>query len=310
MDHILSIDQFDRSMMDRLFHICHDILEYSGLRSFKKDGNLPMAGKTLATIFFEPSTRTRLSFESAFIKLGGQILSVENAFDNSSNAKGESFQDTIRTISNYADFIVFRHPETDSALAASKVSNCPIINAGDGAGEHPTQALLDLYTIFRARGGGHAVNNGIPLDDLKLAIIGDLKHARTINSLKKALANYQVEIFEINNFEGELTYNPYIKFLETCDVIYMTRKQIERHNNDQENNDARLSLSKSPWTNNAIDLEPLINEKAVVLHPLPRGPELNPSFDNDPRVHYWQQVKNGLVVRQALILALAGYIKL
>ena len=283
--HILSIDQFDREMIENTFKETKK-LEIT-TNSFKL-----MEGKILATLFFEPSTRTRLSFESAFIKLGGQILSVENAFDNSSNAKGEPSSECAKTVSNYVDFIVFRHPETDSALKASKVSNCPIINAGDGAGEHPTQAILDLYTIWKEKGR---------IDGLKIGIVGDLTRARTINSLKKALAHFDVEIFEYDNFSWH-TYEELQEYkakLMQCDVVYMTRNQVERGNFIGSAPNIFLNCNNKP-----------IKENAIVLHPLPRGNECSIDFDSDPRAHYWQQVKNGLVVRQALILALAGYIKL
>jgi aspartate carbamoyltransferase len=281
--HILSIDQFDRIGIEEIFKLSATLEKETNAGDY-------LQGKILATLFFEPSTRTRLSFEAAFIKLGGQILSVENAFDNSSNKKGEPASECAKTISNYADFIVFRHPEGNSASEVAKVANCPIINAGSGSSEHPTQAILDLYTIWKEKG---------QIDGLKICIIGDLKHARTINSLKKALANFDVELFELDNFSGDMHELPE-GTIEKCDVIYMTRNQIERHGN--------VALNIKFALGHGHDLK--LKEKAIVLHPLPRGYEIDPSFDADPRARYWAQVKNGIAVRQALILYLAGYIKL
>jgi len=293
MDHILSIDQFDRQKLETIFHLSAQQDNFSpktGHMIFGEGSTI--IRKTLATAFFEPSTRTRLSFESAFIKLGGEILSIENAFDNSSNAKGESFLDTIRTISNYADFVVFRHPEPNSASEASKVSNCPIINAGDGDGEHPTQAILDLYTIWKEKG---------QIDGLKIGILGDLKKARTINSFKRALKHFDVEIFEFDNFAWttQKELEEYKSKLIQCDVVYLTRYQVERHAGNFSSPNIFLNANYKP-----------IKEDAIVLHPLPRGPECSIDFDGDPRAKYWDQVKNGIAVRQALILALSGYIKL
>lgn len=270
MKHILSIGQFSRRDIETIFD------SISSLDYYPKD---IFKGKKLATLFFEPSTRTRLSFEVAFTELGGSVVSVENAFDNSSNAKGESFLDTVKTISQYVDFIVFRHPGTNSAEEAANVANCHLINAGDGAGEHPTQALIDLFTIERYK----------PLDNLKVSIIGDINYARTIHSFTRALNKFNgVDIFNFDNFKGHKISDKDKAYFYDSDVIYMTRNQTERHN--------LVSVPSFDY----LDLT-YINKNAIVLHPLPRGNELDIRFDADPRAKYWEQVKNGVIVRKALL---------
>lgn len=265
--HVLSVKQFDRESLAALFSIANDLksLPYK-----------PMPRrKCMASVFFEPSTRTRLSFEMAFQKLGGDILSVENAFDNSSDKKGERFEDTIRTISQYVDFIVMRHPEVGAVERAAAVADCCVINAGDGSGEHPTQALLDLYTVNRRF---HSI------DGLKFLILGDIGKARTINSLVELLKLYDVsiEMRHMNLYKDDKEPD-----WKAADVIYMTRMQTERGEQTEPVKLRELPLDK-------------IKEDAIIMHPLPRKEELPVSVDKDPRAYYWRQVKNGLVVRQAL----------
>lgn len=281
-NNVLSIDQFNKDRMESIFTTAQNMqaqewkLFPPDVEYFIEQEDILMS-QTMASVFYEPSTRTRLSFEAAFLKLGGKVVTVENAFDNSSSRKGETFTDTIRAISEIADIIVCRHPERDSVLYMAEIAGCPIINAGDGSGEHPSQALIDLYTIRKEKG---------KIDDLKVAIVGDLKQARTINSFKKSLKNYNTTVVE---YELEDNPNP---DLSDVDVLYMTRIQVERRGESH------------------VDVKPIdistLKEDAIILHPLPRGPELPVSVDEDPRAAYWKQVKNSVPVRQSLFLYALG----
>jgi aspartate carbamoyltransferase catalytic subunit len=285
-NHLLSIDQLNRSAIEHIFLVAWQ-LQQNDWRFFPDPGpdtaqyfvesNDIMTNQVMASVFYEPSTRTRLSFETAFLKLGGKVISVENAFDSSSDKKGESYLDTIKTISNIANIIVLRHPLEGSVIESAEIANCPIINAGDGAGEHPTQALIDLYTIWKTKQ---------QIDELKVMIVGDLAHARTINSFKKILALFNnIEIHECD-LDDLRSDNPN---LSDIDVVYMTRRQIERRKDE---------LVKGPNPLNIATLK----EDAMILHPLPRGPELPVSIDADPRAKYWDQVINSVYVRQAIVL--------
>jgi len=277
--HILSSDQFNRNMIEDVFYLTN-LLESNPNSSYPKfPVGWEFKRKIMATVFFEPSTRTRLSFETAHIRMGGSVISVENGFDSSSDKKGESFQDCIKTISQYADLIVFRHPMTNSAIEAAEVSDCPVINAGDGMGEHPTQALLDLYTIYKEKG---------QIDGLEIAIVGDVNKARTIHSLIKMLKLFDVKIklFDIAERSWDFCVN---KEYRNADVIYMTRVQNERGGEP-------IFIENSP-----IELD-YLKKDAIILHPLPRQGELPKSFDSDPRACYFKQVKNGVAVRQAVIM--------
>jgi aspartate carbamoyltransferase catalytic subunit len=238
----------------------------------------------MATVFFEPSTRTRLSFEAACLKLGGDIISVENAVISSSDKKGESLEDAIKTISQYADVIVLRHPETGSAQRAAENSDVPVINAGDGDGEHPTQALLDLYTIWKEKG---------TIDGLNILFHADIEHARTVNSLKKLLGLYDVEIKEEGLFDSEVSPQ-----WEEADVVYVTRIQSERYSLRM--NDAITQINK--------DLMGKMKNDAILLHPLPRCGEVSRDVDSDHRSAFWRQVKNGMYVRMALLKMVLGHI--
>ncbi len=279
MKNIISIDQFSKIQLDNIFISAWNLQKNDwklfppGKDQFFVEQNDIMYGHTMASLFYEPSTRTRLSFETAFSKLGGHVVSVENAFDNSSCKKGENYLDTVRAVSEIVDVIVFRHPENDSALKAAEVASCPIINAGDGSGEHPSQAVIDFYTIWKEKK---------TLDGLNLAIVGDLKYARTINSLKK-----MAQIYNIPVSEYDLSENP---DLSQADVVYMTRVQLERRT------ETVCNTSVEPLNPN------LLKEDAIILHPLPRGPELPATVDSDPRACYWKQVKNSVPVRQSLFL--------
>ena len=281
------------------------------LTIFKKSDKLrisiknSLTGKILATLFYEPSTRTRLSFESAMLKLGGNVISTENAKEFSSAVKGESLQDTIRTVSSYADIIVLRHFEEGASKIAASVSSVPIINAGDGPGQHPTQALLDLYTIWKEIGN---------IDNITIAMVGDLKYGRTIRSLCYLLGKFKnVKIIfiapehlsikeDIKNhlrkhhikFEEQKNLNEYLPHV---DVVYMTRTQKERMSDEEYRNENGIyRITKDNLS--------LLKKKARLLHPLPHTKEIELPVEieqTDNRVAYFRQAKNGLYIRMALL---------
>ncbi|MCA9349692.1 aspartate carbamoyltransferase [Candidatus Saccharibacteria bacterium] len=259
-----------------------------------------LKGKVVASLFFEPSTRTRLSFESAISYLGGSVIGFASA-DTSSQSKGESLEDTIRAISQYADAIVIRHGEAGSASRAQAVSGVPIVNAGDGSNEHPTQTLLDLYSIQSTQGG---------LEGLNIALAGDLKYGRTVHSLVKALTRYRInftliaddylqlpqDLVKLAQDSGcQVQFRSSIGQLDKQDILYMTRVQKERFDDPAKYFEVagRLKLS----------LEDLVDTKETfrVLHPLPRVDEIDLAVDKHPAAYYFEQVRNGLYVRQALL---------
>lgn len=263
-------------------------------------------GKKLATLFFEPSTRTRLSFEAAMYELGGNVLSVSSA-SSSSAAKGESIADTAKVVSCYADIIAMRHPKEGSALVLSENATVPIINAGDGGHCHPTQTLADLLTIHREKG---------TFDNLTVGLCGDLKYGRTVHSLISALSRYNNIKFILISPE-ELTLPDYIKteviennglsYMETTsledaisrlDILYMTRIQRERFDDEEE-----YERLKDSYILTTEKME-LASPDCCVLHPLPRVNEISVKVDNDKRACYFQQVNNGKYMRMALILKL------
>ena len=264
------------------------------------------AGKKLATLFFEPSTRTRLSFEAAMYELGGNVLGFAGA-QSSSAAKGESVADTAKTVSCYADIIAMRHPKEGAALVAANNASIPVINAGDGGHCHPTQTLADLLTIYREKGG---------FDNLTIGLCGDLKFGRTVHSLIGAMSRYTGIRFVLIS-PNELRVPDYVKEdvldkkgipyeevtdLETAipelDILYMTRVQRERFFNEED----YLRLKDSY----ILDLKKLTHAKSdlCVMHPLPRVNEISVAVDNDPRACYFKQVLNGKYMRMALILKL------
>ena len=264
------------------------------------------AGKKLATLFFEPSTRTRLSFEAAMYELGGNVLGFSEA-QSSSSAKGESVSDTVKVVGYYADIIAMRHPKEGAPLVASMKAGIPVINAGDGGHNHPTQTLTDLLTINREKGR---------FDNLTVGFCGDLKFGRTVHSLIGALSRYKnVRIVLVS--PAELTVPEYIKnevlraknieFVETAnleevmpelDILYMTRVQRERFFNEQDYIRLKDSYILTPEK-----LE-LAKPDMCVLHPLPRVNEIAVAVDDDPRAKYFEQAKNGKYIRMALILKL------
>lgn len=264
--------------------------------------------KKLATLFFEPSTRTRLSFEAAMMELGGDVLGFSSA-DSSSAAKGESVGDTVRVVGCYADIIAMRHPKEGAPMFSSMVSQVPIINAGDGGHNHPTQTLTDLLTIKREKGR---------LNNFTIGLCGDLKFGRTVHSLIKALSRYEgiryvlispnelkvpdyiiTEVFEKNNIEyKEVTTMEEV--MGELDIIYMTRVQKERFFNE-----ADYVRLKDTYILDKDKLK-LAKEDLAIMHPLPRVNEISTNIDDDPRACYFRQALNGKYVRMALILTLLG----
>jgi len=260
----------------------------------------------VATLFFEPSTRTRLSFESAVSYLGGKIIGFSDA-SSSSVKKGESLRDTIRTVANYSDAIVMRHPNEGSARFASEVSAVPIINAGDGANQHPTQCLLDLYSIRKTQG---------KLDGLNIAFVGDLKYGRTVHSLVQALCQFNctfhlvspIELklpssVKIHIKEKNLTYYQYTALedvIPKVDVLYMTRIQKERFSDPIEYEKIKNSY------NLKNEMLQHTHTSLRIMHPLPRVNEIDEDVDSNQRAYYFQQALNGVYVRQALVTSILG----
>lgn len=303
---IVSIDQFEKKDIDIICNAASDLEKMT-----KEEGCLNILKcKTLASLFFEPSTRTKLSFDSAMHKMGGEVISTTGV-TFSSIAKGETLEDTIKTIERYADVIAIRHPDLGSAQIAADCANIPVINAGDGPGEHPTQALLDFYTIKKEKGNTHG---------LKIAMVGDLKNGRTIHSLIKLLVKYDgigfclvaPKALELPKEYKDFLKKSGVKFYETecledaigdCDVFYMTRIQKERFKteNDYEKYKGCFVLDKK--------LMSLAKKDMIVMHPLPRVGEIKTEVDSDPRAKYFDQVENGLYIRMALLGLVLGEIK-
>ena len=299
---LLDITDLTVEELDELIRVAEDIIDNP------EKYQDACAHKQLATLFFEPSTRTRLSFESAMLGLGGSVLGFSSA-SSSSTAKGETVGDTIHTVSCYADIIAMRHPKEGAPLAAAQVAEVPIINAGDGGHNHPTQTLTDLLTIHREKGR---------LNNFTIGFCGDLKFGRTVHSLINALSRYE-NINYVLISPTELKLPRYVKeealkkrnipytqttdlesVIPDLDILYMTRVQRERFFNEED----YLRLKDS------YILTPEKLEKAkedlIILHPLPRVNEISVAVDKDPRAAYWRQVKNGKFIRMALILKLLG----
>ncbi len=297
---LVSINDFTREEHIR-------ILELAGIFE-KHPKQRILADYVVATLFFEPSTRTRLSFESAATRLGAQVIGFTDAA-SSSVQKGESLRDTILTVSNYCDLIVIRHPKEGSARFASEVAKVPVINAGDGANQHPTQTLLDLYSIRKTQG---------TLDNLQIAFVGDLKYGRTVHSLVMALCNYNTTFHlvsplelklpsavKIHIKEKNLTYHQYTdlsEIIQKADILYMTRIQKERFSDplDYEKVKSAYVLKNSMLDGAKPNLR--------VLHPLPRVNEITTDVDDNPKAYYFTQALNGVFVRQALLAAILGVV--
>ena len=267
-----------------------------------------LENKIVACMFFEPSTRTRLSFETAVLKLGGEVISSENAEANSSAYKGETIEDTTRMLNCYADIIVIRHPKMGTALKAAAVSSKPVINAGDGANEHPTQALLDLYTIKKEHGR---------LENISIAFVGDILNSRTLKSLVPLLMRYKGNKFYFVSPKELVLAEEYRKFLKEnnvdfeetnnledvlprVDVLYMTRVQKERFENAEDYEKVKDSFLLS------IDHIAKLKKDAIIMHPLPRVNEIATEIDSDPRAAYFRQAENGLYIRMAVLLYVLG----
>ena len=302
MNHLIDILQLSPEEIMELVNTACDIIDHPAAYAHKCDG------KILATLFFEPSTRTRLSFESAMLSLGGQVLGFSSA-NSSSAAKGESVSDTIRTVSCYSDIIAMRHPKEGAPLVASRHSLVPIINAGDGGHNHPTQTLTDLMTIHKEK--GH-------VDNLTVGFCGDLKFGRTVHSLVAAMSRYTGIRFVFVSPE-ELKLPRYVKeqyikeknipytqsasleeVMPELDVLYMTRVQKERFFNEEDYLRLKDSYILTP--------DKLANAKKdlCILHPLPRVNEISVAVDDDPRACYFKQAQNGRYIRMALIMKLLG----
>ncbi len=300
LSHVLSTKQFsDPSILQRLFELS---LEME--KNVKNEKLFPILnGKVMAALFYEPSTRTRFSFESAMNRLGGRVISTEAAGQFSSVTKGETLEDTIRIVGGYSDVIVLRHSEKGAAEKAASVSSVPVINAGDGAGEHPTQALLDMYTIWREHGR---------MNSLNVVMLGDMLYGRTVHSLVQLLSSFENNrillvspsslklpdgyaqiLREKNILFDEVEQLP--EDLSKVDVLYVTRIQKERFANANE-----YELVKNCCNVNG-DLLSRLPPHTIIMHPLPRVGEISPEIDHDPRAAYFRQARNGLFVRMSLL---------
>lgn len=299
--HLLQPMDFSVEEMDRLFDVAESIIKNPAAYADV------CKGKLLATLFYEPSTRTRFSFEAAMLRLGGQVIGFSEP-NSSAVSKGESIADTIRTVACYADLAVMRHPKEGSVSVASRFSPIPVVNAGDGGHQHPTQTLTDLLTIKLETGN---------FDNITVGLCGDLKFGRTVHSLIQALLRYKGVRFVLISPE-ELRVPEYVresmqkagaefeetrdllKFLPELDALYMTRVQKERFFNEEDY--VRL---KDSYIVNKAKLA-TAKEKLMILHPLPRVNEISTDVDSDPRATYFRQAENGMYVRMALIMELLG----
>jgi aspartate carbamoyltransferase catalytic subunit len=297
LKHVISSQQFSRTILEELFARSEEI---------KREPHRFMGrlnGRVMAALFYEPSTRTRLSFDAAMLRLGGQTMGTDNAREFSSSAKGETLEDTIRIVSGYADVIVLRHYEEGAAKRASLVSSVPIINAGDGPGQHPTQALLDLYTIRDELGR---------LDGVRVAMVGDLANGRTVRSLSYLLSKFKdIKLWFVappqvamrDDLKAHLDEHsiPWVEtedlesVLPQVDVVYQTRIQKERFTDPEVYNALKgiYRIDKAAMA--------LMRKYAILMHPLPRVDEISPEVDDDPRAAYFRQARNGLHIRMALL---------
>ena len=294
MKHFIESQQLDRNTINKIFQLAGQL---------EKKKRVSLKGNILASLFYEPSTRTRFSFESAMLRLGGDVITTENAKEFSSAAKGETLEDTIRIINNYADIIILRHYEKGASERAAGVSQVPVINAGDGAGQHPTQALLDLYTIRKELR---------KIDGVSIAFVGDLKNGRTVRSLVYLLGKFRnIKIFFVSPKELKISddikkylnrHGVAYKELERWDTIigeidalYQTRIQEERFKNIQEYKKFKgqyvLTLKEASQ----------MKKKSIIMHPLPRVDEIAPEVDSSPKAAYFRQARYGLFIRMALL---------
>ncbi|MDT8305546.1 MAG: aspartate carbamoyltransferase [Anaerolineae bacterium] len=300
---ILSVSQFDQETLQYVFarsREMQEMVERIGASDLLK-------GHVLTALFYEPSTRTSASFIAAMERLGGSVIPITQGVQFSSVSKGETLADTVRTLEQYSDVIVLRHPELGSASAAAEYATVPIINAGDGPGEHPTQALLDLFTIREELG---------TVDGLKVAMVGDLRYGRTVHSLTKLLLHYDVSLRFVSPEILRLpltVMNEVIdagvparethdvaEVIENADVLYVTRVQKERFSDLAQYEDVKDAYEITP------EIMKRAKEKMIVMHPLPRVGEIHYAVDKDPRAAYFRQVQNGMFVRMALLAAVLG----
>jgi len=299
---ILSVKQFSREDLEYIFDVAHEMREM-----VQRIGTFDLLkGKILANLFYEPSTRTSSSFTSAMERLGGSVIPI-NEVHYSSVSKGESLPDTVRTLECYADVIVLRHPEVGASALAAQYAQKPIINAGDGVGEHPTQALLDLFTIVEELG---------EIDGLTVTMLGDLKYGRTVHSLARLLSLFSVRINyvspvilrmppeiidEINSKDiPQAEYDRLEVVLPETDVLYVTRVQKERFTDLGEYESVKDAFVITPETMQ------LAKDRMIVMHPLPRVGEISLEVDRDPRAAYFRQMEYGLYVRMALLAMVLG----
>jgi aspartate carbamoyltransferase catalytic subunit len=301
---IISVKQFKRDDLEYIFGVAHEMrgmVERVGTFDLLK-------GKILANLFYEPSTRTSSSFTAAMERLGGSVIPI-NEVKYSSVTKGESLTDTVRTLECYADVIVLRHPETGSAAIAAKAAKKPVINAGDGIGEHPTQALLDTFTIFEELGVGR-------IDGVTVTMLGDLKYGRTVHSLARLLSLYKVKLNyvspeilhmpkEVMDEVGQKSipqaeFSSLERVLPETDVLYVTRVQKERFEDPAEYEKVKGAYVIDP------EIMKAAKDEMIVMHPLPRVGEISMDFDDDPRAAYFRQMEYGLYVRMALLAMVLG----
>lgn len=299
---IISVKQFDRETLSYIFNVADEMRSMA--ERFGK-ANL-LEGKILANLFYEPSTRTSSSFQAAMLRLGGRVIPI-NEVTYSSVTKGESLPDTVRTLECYCDVIVLRHPEVGAAATAARYAHKPVINAGDGVGEHPTQALLDLYTVRRELN---------VLDGLHVAMVGDLKYGRTVHSLTRLLSMYDTTFSFVSPEQLRLPEELLnevkehgLPFRETedvhdiiadVDVLYVTRVQRERFADQAEYEAVKDFYVIDP------ELMSKAKDEMIVMHPLPRVHEISYQIDDDPRAAYFRQMENGLYIRMALLAAVLG----
>ena len=296
---LISIRDFSK---EEILHVLETAKEFEQNKEQKF-----LEGKVIASLFFEPSTRTRLSFETAINRLGAKVIGFSDA-SNTSQSKGETLKDTIKMVNNYVDMIVMRHPLEGSSRYASEVATVPVVNAGDGANQHPSQTLLDLYTILQTQG---------KLENLTINMVGDLKYGRTTHSLLQAMYHFNPRFIFTAPEELKMPkeYKDFldskgIEYIETtsldeylndCDILYMTRVQQERFTDPME-----YERVKDVYTLDASMLGE-VKKNMKILHPLPRVTEINQDVDETPYAYYFKQAENGLYVRMAIISYLLGY---
>ncbi len=302
-DSVITIRAFDRDSFEEFLHVADRFARTMGGRDHEL-----ARGRLMATLFYEPSTRTRLSFESAMLRLGGDVISTENAARMSSASKGESLKDTVRIVSGYSDVIVLRHHEEGAARVAAEAALVPVLNAGDGPGEHPSQALLDAFTIHRRIGR---------LDDLSVVLMGDMAYGRTAHSLTLLLSTFRgvhitfvapetartpvTLVQELREHGAEVRETAdLLSTLASCDVLYVTRVQKERFPSEE-----AYQKAQGQYTVDG-DVLARLHRNAIIMHPLPRLSELPEAVDRDPRAVYFDEARAGVPVRMALLARSLG----